>query len=311
MTLLLDYGILKQKLDAQRSQLNPATDPFGMNGVTNGTSCAPSIFLNQILPKVQASNNIVVNGTSCVPNIALNQFLPKAQACDNNSPQLVISKVPLQSRPTVPLRKVLAFEDRFNDLVKASEKESKSKKASKIYNNPKKSKSFLSKSKRHTKGQLCFKARLHDLKVYKAKHGHCDVPRIQNNEHISLGRWCYDMRVAYKKFKRNERSRITLNEDKIQLLTELGFNWNYKGNNFTFNDRFKDLMAFKAKFGHCEVSTVRSSEYLSLGRWCCDVRGSYKKLKSGQDSGKHVKLNAEKIRRLTEAGFRWDTVRQS
>ena len=40
----------------------------------------------------------------------------------------------------------------------------------------------------------------------------------------------------------------------------------------SFDDRFNDLMAFKAKYGHCDVS--KDGEDAFLGRWCIVVRGS-------------------------------------
>jgi len=51
----------------------------------------------------------------------------------------------------------------------------------------------------------------------------------------------------------------------------------------TFDERFKELMAFKAKFGHCNVPQTKSSnnKYRSLGQWCGHVRQSYKSTKEG------------------------------
>jgi hypothetical protein len=46
----------------------------------------------------------------------------------------------------------------------------------------------------------------------------------------------------------------------------------------SFVDRFNDLMAFKAKYGHCDVP--RTGDYISLGRWCIKSRGSYKKIQN-------------------------------
>ena len=51
----------------------------------------------------------------------------------------------------------------------------------------------------------------------------------------------------------------------------------------TFDERFKDLMAFKAKFGHCNVPSTQSknNKYYSLGQWCSDMRKAYKAIKMG------------------------------
>jgi hypothetical protein len=68
-----------------------------------------------------------------------------------------------------------------------------------------------------------------------------------------------------------------------------------------FDDRFIDLMAFKAKYGHCDIST--RGEDASLGMWCNNVRVSYKKIQSNQKP--NMKLSNEQIQRLNDAGFKW------
>jgi hypothetical protein len=52
-----------------------------------------------------------------------------------------------------------------------------------------------------------------------------------------------------------------------------------------FDDRFNDLMVFKAKYGHCDVSTL--GENASLGQWCSKLRGSYKKYQNNQKPTKN------------------------
>jgi hypothetical protein len=47
-----------------------------------------------------------------------------------------------------------------------------------------------------------------------------------------------------------------------------------------FDKRLKDLMAFKAKYGHCNVS--QHGEDASLGQWCSELRGSYKNMQNNQ-----------------------------
>ena len=69
----------------------------------------------------------------------------------------------------------------------------------------------------------------------------------------------------------------------------------------TFDERFNDLMSFKAKYGHCDVSYT--GEDASLGKWCNTVRGSYKKMQNNQKP--ITKLSDEQIQRLSDAGFKW------
>jgi len=70
----------------------------------------------------------------------------------------------------------------------------------------------------------------------------------------------------------------------------------------SFDDRFNDLMAFKAKYGYCYV--YRTGENASLGQWCIEMRVSYKKIQNNQMPTK-MKLSDEQIQRLNDAGFKW------
>jgi hypothetical protein len=74
-----------------------------------------------------------------------------------------------------------------------------------------------------------------------------------------------------------------------------------------FDEHFKDLKAFKAEFGHCNVPATRSNNnknYSSLGKWCSDIRRSYRAIQEGQ--GKlYCKLSKADIKRFEKAGFEW------
>jgi hypothetical protein len=61
-----------------------------------------------------------------------------------------------------------------------------------------------------------FEMRIHDLKVYKAKYGHCNVSA--RGEGAALGRWCSQKRGLYKKKK--------LSDEEIRCLNDLDFTWN-------------------------------------------------------------------------------------
>ena len=62
--------------------------------------------------------------------------------------------------------------------------------------------------------QTTWEQRIHDLKVFKEKHGHCNVP-FRYPPNPVLGRWVNSVR-QWKK-------RGALTEDKIRLLDALGF----------------------------------------------------------------------------------------
>jgi hypothetical protein len=70
----------------------------------------------------------------------------------------------------------------------------------------------------------------------------------------------------------------------------------------SFDERFQVLMAFQAKYGHCN-DAHDDGENAPLGRWCSVVRGSYKKIQNNQKP--YTKLSEHQIQRLNDAGFRW------
>ena len=62
----------------------------------------------------------------------------------------------------------------------------------------------------------------------------------------------------------------------------------------SFDDHFNELMAFKDKYGHCDVS--QCGEDASLGQWCSDRIRKSKTIRS------HTR-NYKQIQRLNDAGF--------
>jgi hypothetical protein len=153
-----------------------------------------------------------------------------------------------------------------------------------------------------------FDERFKDLKAFKAKFGHCNVPTTQssNNKRYSLGVWCSHVRMSYKSIKEGGTPRnYKLSKADMKRLENAGFEWNICTRK-TFDERFKDLMAFKAEFGHCNVPRTNSStnKYLSLGNWCNHVRMSYKAIQVGR--GMVIcKISKADIKRLEKAGFEW------
>jgi hypothetical protein len=154
-----------------------------------------------------------------------------------------------------------------------------------------------------------FDERFKDLVGFKAEFGHCNVPqtRSSNNKHYSLGQWCSDIRRSYKNIQEGRGMlRCKLSKADMKRLENAGFEWNLYIK-FTFDERFKDLMAFKAEFGHCNVPQTKSSikKHYSLGYWCSNVRQSYKTIKEGGVPLSY-KLSKADMKRLENAGFEWN-----
>jgi hypothetical protein len=158
------------------------------------------------------------------------------------------------------------------------------------------------KRKRHAPIKS-FDERFNDLMSFKAKYGHCDVSK--RGEDASLGQWCSQLRGSYKRIQKNQKPRAKLSDGQIQRLTDAGFKWSLlKANstNLGFDEHFNDLMAFKAKYGHCNVPQQGADA--SLGQWCSQLRVSYKKIQNNQKPPR-MKLSDEQIQRLNDAGFKW------
>ena len=119
--------------------------------------------------------------------------------------------------------------------------------------------------------------RFEELKAYKAKYGHCNVPVWSG----PLGKWILTQRRYYKK--------STLSDNRIKLLEDIGFMWSVYDTKWDAN--FEKLKAYKAKNGHCNVPGGSGP----LGDW---VNYQRKAKKDG-------KLSADRIKLLKGIGFVW------
>ena len=143
-----------------------------------------------------------------------------------------------------------------------------------------------------------FNKRFSDLMAFKAKHGHWNVPYQNSN----LGMWCSRLRCSYKKIQNNQKPKLELSDEQIRRLSDAGFNLCPQRG--AFDERFNELMAFKAKHGNCNVHrTDEYAEYASLSKWCTATRGSYKKIQHNQKP--NINVSDEHIQRLNNAGFKW------
>ena len=75
--------------------------------------------------------------------------------------------------------------------------------------------------------------------------------------------------------------------------------------NRRFEKRCRELVEFKEEFGHFDVPQ-RFANNPSLGRWCGDMRGEYKKNQEGMRT--KYNLSKDRIDRLEEIGFLWQGV---
>ena len=120
--------------------------------------------------------------------------------------------------------------------------------------------------------------KLDELRAFKAKRGHCDVPQ----NHGKLGIWVNNQRRAYKGHQRGNQS-----DERRKALDDLGFIWDH--NDVVWNLRFDELKAFKDERGHCKVPRSHGE----LGMWVKNLR----KRRSG--------VSDERRKALDALGFIW------
>jgi len=117
------------------------------------------------------------------------------------------------------------------------------------------------------------------LKAFKKKHGHCDVPD-RWKENSKLGIWVGNQRMKKDHLSSEKRSR----------LDSIGFDWNPR--EAAWNQMFEQLLAFKKKYGHCNVP-FSYSENKKLGSWVANLRS------------RKYRLSQNNLAKLDSLGFEW------
>ena len=134
-----------------------------------------------------------------------------------------------------------------------------------------------------------------ELKLYKATHGHCNVP-INDPEFRTLAYWVQNQRAGWIETQNGKTKPRAQTLVQIKRLEDLGFDF---GSASTYEDfweeNFAALLSYKTKYGDCNVS-YKSEEYSQLATW---VNSQRIRLRAG-------KLSEQRRLRLTEIGFIWE-----
>lgn len=138
---------------------------------------------------------------------------------------------------------------------------------------------------------------LEDLKEFRAEHGHCHVP-LAHPQYPKLGLWTKEQRRHYTLLKQGKQSHMTL--ERVRELDKVGFCWDT--HEATWLERYRELVSFKEKNGHCLVPT-NFTQNVKLGTWIHHQRRQYKKYKEG----KACHITDDRIRALDSLGFVWST----
>jgi superfamily II DNA or RNA helicase len=129
--------------------------------------------------------------------------------------------------------------------------------------------------------------RFQDLLKFKEINGHCNVT-FSYKETAKLGPFVNSMRT--------QKSKGTLDEDRIQKLESIGFKWavgEFK-NTEIWETRFKELLEYRSRFGSCDVPN-EWSENPQLGHWVNHQRGHKRR----------NEISADRQTKLSEIGFNW------
>jgi hypothetical protein len=107
------------------------------------------------------------------------------------------------------------------------------------------------------------------LEAFKAREGHCRVPRGAFEGEFRLGNWVSNQRINCEE----------LTEDRRTRLDAIGFVWDPLTEQW--EEGFKHLEAFKAREGHCRVPTAAFEGEFRLGQWVSVQRRTSDKLSAG------------------------------
>jgi hypothetical protein len=122
------------------------------------------------------------------------------------------------------------------------------------------------------------------LADFKLKHGHSKVPRGRSQG--GLAGWVHR--------QRNQRHRLSA--QRRHLLDRLDFDWCPFQTQWA--ESFRQLQAFRRKYGHCNVS--QEGPEPALGRWATRQRINFR-----QERVKGRRLSARQKQLLDKVGFDW------
>jgi hypothetical protein len=120
------------------------------------------------------------------------------------------------------------------------------------------------------------------LEQFKAREGHCNVPRDKVEGAVKLGRWARAQRTNQDRMSADRRRR----------LGAIGFIWNLRDR--AWEEGYSRLKKFRIREGHSSVPQHHNEGAFTLGQWVNLQRTRQKK------------LCTERKRRLDSVGFVWN-----
>ena len=124
------------------------------------------------------------------------------------------------------------------------------------------------------------------LTRYKAREGHCQVPRNHREGAFNLGIWVIN--------QRNRRD--ALSTERKRRLEAIGFVWRIRAGD-PWEGGIAALKQFRAREGHCNVPSAHEEGSFKLGGWV------------GRQRRKKSAMPLARRRQLDAVGFVWKPVR--
>ena len=112
-------------------------------------------------------------------------------------------------------------------------------------------------------------------KEYYEEHGNLEVKGSFQTKGVTLGKWIGTQRQIYKQGK--------LNEDRIQLLRDIGMRFEIKNNELEWMKNYKLAKEYYEEYGDLEVKQSFQIKGVALGRWINRQRQTYKQGKLNED----------------------------
>mmetsp|Transcript_17525 Transcript_17525/g.25574 ORF Transcript_17525/g.25574 Transcript_17525/m.25574 type:complete len:290 (+) Transcript_17525:1-870(+) len=141
-----------------------------------------------------------------------------------------------------------------------------------------------------------FEMRFQELLAFKLQHGHCHISKDRDSP---LGRWGYYTRRKKRDITAGLKETKPEMEIQFARLEEVGFKWDNTAVKERFDERFYELVVFKAKYGHCLVPK-QYKKHPYLRRWCYNQIQKRKKVCKGHFTNSE---DEEQYHRLVQLGL--------
>lgn len=141
------------------------------------------------------------------------------------------------------------------------------------------------------------------LKLYKEKHGDCQVP-THYSDNPKLGRWTHTQRHQRRLKEKGKRSCMT--QERIHLLDQLGFSWEvrpaFDRPRATWQQRFDELRAYHMEHGDFLIDVIHDP---ILHAWAYEQRNRIRNIATkGKDASR--RMGPDRVESLARIDFTKD-----